>query len=159
MIRDAAVFSLNEIVMRRQGFPLFDRLAVEDEIAEPGLVPAETGVYLLAVRTAVLTYPIGGSRIVYIGKADRSNTLKNRLGEHFTFTKQRRNQRGDVGRMYSRYEWTAINGIQASWAAVPTKDVKNLENDLLYWFGEMYGAVPLGNAQSAWAESRSDSPA
>ncbi|WP_280355664.1 hypothetical protein [Nocardia otitidiscaviarum] len=89
---------------------------------------------------------------------DRSNTLKNRLSEHFTFTRQRRDQRGDTGRMYSRYEWAAINGIQASWAAVPTEQVKNLENDLLYWFGEMYGTVPFGNAQSAWAESRGESP-
>ncbi|WP_330178927.1 hypothetical protein OHB26_20695 [Nocardia sp. NBC_01503] len=63
MIRDAAVFSLNEIVMRRKGFPIFDLVAVEQEIAEPRVVPAEPGVYLLAVQTTMLTYPLGGSRI------------------------------------------------------------------------------------------------
>ena len=51
-----------------------------------------------------------------------------------------------------------MHGLVATWSVAPgptqpAADV--MENNLLYWFAELYGAAPLGNAQAAWAEAKS----
>ena len=158
MIRDAAVFSLNEIVLRPADWPFFEQVAEEESLSSAP--PSDPGVYLLALPRQYLAYPGGGSRVVYIGRARAKDGLKGRLREHLNFTLKRRGDGGDTGRYFSRYEWTAVHGIQATWSKAPDgagdDKVDAVERKLLYWFAELYGAAPLGNAQAAWMESRPD---
>jgi hypothetical protein len=151
MIRDAAVFSLNEIVLKPEGWPLFEPVADEAEL--PVAPPNARGVYILALPRFYLSYPGGSSRVLYIGRAVTGEGLRRRLGEHFRFTEQRRASRGDTG--------SAVHGIQATWSTALDNSVKEssrIETRLLYWFAEIYGAAPLGNAQSAWVDAKADSP-
>jgi hypothetical protein len=64
LIRDAAVFSLNEIALKRDGWPIFERLLEEEALrTEPPISP---GVYLLALPRHYLSYPGGSSRVFYL---------------------------------------------------------------------------------------------
>lgn len=157
MIRDAAVFSLNEIVLRKEGWPAFEDVADEEELGT--VPPTAAGVYVLALPRLYLPYPGGGSRVVYIGRARATGGLRGRLGEHLRFTRERRIATGDTGRSYSRYEWAAVHGLQATWSLAPDGDgagVDRMESRLLYWFAELYGAAPVGNAQAAWIDALPD---
>ena len=154
MIRDSAVFSLNEIVLKPEGWPIFEATAEEADLGKQP--PEQPGVYILALRSHYLSYPGGSSRVLYIGRAmDAEQGLRRRLREHYTFTNQRRIDTSDTGRQYARYEWSAVHGIQATWSVAPRpvwSDVARIEHRLLYWFAELYGAAPLGNAQAAWSD-------
>jgi hypothetical protein len=153
VIRDAAVFSLNEIALKPDGWPIFETLLEEDALrTEPPMSP---GVYLLALPRHYLSYPGGSSRVFYIGRATGPSGIRKRLTDHYTATKQRRETVGDTGRYYARYEWAAVHGIQGTWSEQPDSSslsAVQMEQNLLYWFAELYGAAPLGNAQSAWAK-------
>lgn len=154
MIRDAAVLSLNELVLKPRGWQTFNVAVDESDVAASA--PDDPGVYLLALPRHYLSYPGGYSRVLYIGRAVTDLGLRRRLGEHVRLTEQRRTAQGDTGRQYSRYEWSAVHGLVLTWSAAPggaRAAAKSVENDLLYWFAELYGAAPLGNAQAAWAES------
>lgn len=156
MIRDAAIFSLNEIVLRPEGWPLFAVLAEEPDL-DQGVPPAVPGVYALALPRHYLSYPGGSSRVLYIGRAITGYALRGRLREHLAFTIERRRQAGDTGRHYARYEWAAVHGLQATWAVTPNADpddTKRMEARLIYWFAELYGAVPLGNTMSHWYDQK-----
>ena len=155
MLRDAAVFSLNELVMRPWKWPLFEDVADSQSVRK--VVPAVSGVYILGLPTHYLSYPGGYSHVLYIGEAI---DLHARLVDHFKFTDRRRATNRDSGRFYSHYEWSSIHGLIATWSASPRddkSDAKAYEQQLLYWFAELYGAAPLGNAQAAWREAEQSS--
>jgi hypothetical protein len=149
MIRDAAVYMLNKLVMEPAGWEPFTvgyDLDAEDWIAD---VPADAGVYLLYTSGHFFTLPGGATTVLYIGKATSSKTLRSRLGEHRKFARETRDEVYPRG--YGRYEWTTLRPARAAYAAAPgDASSRNMEYHLLLTFADAFRVAPLGNAQSAW---------
>jgi hypothetical protein len=155
MIRDAAVYMLNKLVMEPSGWEPFTTgydLGDEDWIAN---VPTGAGVYLLYTPSNFFTLPGGATSVLYIGKASKSKGLRARLREHRTFTQEVRDEVYPRG--YARYEWITLHPARAAYSAAPDGvDSRSMENNLLLAFADAFRVAPLGNAQSAWEKAEEE---
>ena len=151
MIRDAAVYLLNHLVLTPNGWDPFELtfdLGNKDALRE---VPNSPGVYLLSTPGHFFAYPGGYSSVLYIGRSTGSQGLRRRLSDHHKYTEQVRD--GSAGtRFYARYEWAATYGALASYVCSPQGEgeAKGIEHELLRVFADAFRAAPVANAQSAW---------
>jgi len=150
MIRDAAVYMLNKLVMEPVGLESFSVGYDLDTGEWINDVPAGAGVYLLYTPGHFYTLPGASSSLLYIGKATISKGLRSRLREHRKFTRE---VRDELYRGYPRYEWMAKHPARAAYTAAPDDaSSKDTEHRLLLTFIDAFRVPPLGNAQSAWEE-------
>jgi hypothetical protein len=152
MIRDAAVYMLNKLVMEPAGWESFAvgyDLDGEDWIDG---VPSGAGVYLLYTPAHSYALPGGGTSVLYIGKGTSDEGLRRRPRQHRHYTRQTRD--GAYDRGYARYEWMTAHPAHATYSAAPdaTSDPADMEHRLLLTFADAFRVAPLGNAQSAWAK-------
>jgi hypothetical protein len=155
MIRDAAVYMLNKLVMEPTGWEPFTAGYDLDDEAWIADVPVGPGVYLLYTPGHLFTLPGGGTSVLYIGKGTRIDGLRRRLREHRKFTHE---VREGLYRGYARYEWMAAYPASAAYAAAPTpaSDSAVMESQLLRTFADAFRVAPLGNAQTAWPEEAAE---
>jgi hypothetical protein len=152
MIRDAAVYMLNHLVLRPAGWDSFAASYNLDDEQWINDVPTGPGVYLLYTPGHFFALPGGGTSILYIGKGTSREGLRRRLREHQRFTQETRD--GVYDRGFARYEWMTAHQARAAYAAAPTlgTDSGEMEHRLLLTFADAFRVAPLGNAQSAWAK-------
>ena len=152
MIRDAAVYFLNRLVLQPAGWAPFDAsfdLDSDDWIKE---APNGAGVYVLYTPRHFYMLPGGSSSVLYIGKGTSREGIRRRLREHQRFAREVRD--GAYDRGYARYEWIVAHPARAAYVAAPSAeaDAVAIEHHLLLTFADAFRVAPLGNAQSAWAE-------
>lgn len=109
------------------------------------------GVYLYVVRKAI-NYPIGKSKIVYVGKG---KPLSARLQTHFSHDMKQpifpehRTQRWFCQNYY-------LNGIPFDifLRFFPKRKVDDAERLFLGLFADLYGAVPICNGALQWRKTQ-----
>lgn len=152
MIRDAAIYLLNRLVLQpagwaplETGFELDNDGWIED-------VPTGPGVYVLYTPRHFYTLPGGSSSVLYIGRGTSREGLRRRLREHQKFAREVRD--GIYDRGYARYEWITAHPAFAVYieALGEGADADEMEHQMLLTFADAYRVAPLGNAQSAWAK-------
>ncbi len=149
MIRDVAVYLLNNLEMDQMGWAPFE--ATADLLgSESPVFPISPGVYLLMSERTLFTYPAGATSVFYIGQA---SNLRTRLRDHRKFTRHIRDGEAS-GRYFPRYEWAANHGALVTYSVPPrvnsTLTPKAMESQLIRTFALAFRAQPVANSQSAW---------
>lgn len=115
---DSTVLILNEFVLAEHGWPPFGGGFDLHAEAAPDL-PVAQGVYVIVINDGDLPVILADAvRVIYIGRADGAQGLRDRLRDHRRYGRECRND--TAGAVYCpRYEWVNSAGGLCLFSEVP----------------------------------------
>lgn len=103
------------------------------------------GLYFIALPMTFITYPFGGSRLIYIGMSEKStNSIGKRLQGHFDGSSGNeglRNYRKREGLLFTYLDFEML-------ARVWKHRIEDLESFFIIDFVKRYGVYPICNNRS-----------
>lgn len=119
-----------------------DEFIPDFNTADLSIIDEKPGAYVIVSQGQYFPYPGGESKVMYIGESDN---LRRRLIDHYNEYKK------VCGKQYSqscpsRYYYMESFGAKVyCFYTRGGQTSKNLESDLIEYFTNRYGAIPVGN--------------
>lgn len=103
-------------------------------------IPERPGAYVLMSADERFRYPMGCSRVFYIGQSDN---LNQRLGTHWAAVSRRLEHPERIFR--PRYEYAAAFGVKYCYVGIDRIAAEDLEVKLFVAFAKRYRGYPVAN--------------
>ena len=111
------------------------------------------GLYFIFLEKRIISYPHGGSRLIYIGMSEKpSNSISKRLGNHYD------GKSGNFGlKNYQKTDkvmFTYINfdAIRSFWS----KSIEDIESFFILDFVSKFGVYPICNNKTGFPDISGD---
>lgn len=130
---------------------------LDDERGLPKDIKGFAGVYIIeATEKIKFSYPVGSSRVIYIGKADE---LHSRLSQHRQRLNLLKKTKGEWGMksnepwVSSKYQYMYYYGARVYYFKCRRKqEAKEEESRIMWAFYRKYRALPVGNGAKSYSK-------
>ena len=111
-------------------------------------LPSKPGVYIIVSFKTKFIYPIGQSKVIYIGKTDN---IQRRLKEHQRNLINAINDRFNECWHLDRYNYMRYHGAKVYYYTCRGyQESKDLESSIIESFYDRYGSIPVANVARAF---------
>ena len=133
VIEEAINSGIKNIILREKDMS-------DDDLTD---LPSKPGVYIIVSFKTKFIYPIGQSKVIYIGKTDN---IQRRLKEHQRNLINAINDRFNECWHLDRYNYMRYHGAKVYYYTCRGyQESKDLESSIIESFYDRYGSIPVAN--------------